>query len=367
MDRKQSGVRARGNSIQIDFTYKGVRCRESLKIKPTKENLRFAKRKKESISYEIAMGRFSYLEHFPDSAKALIFSGVSGDGIKIEFALKEWLKRSERRCAQSTIRDYNSAVYHHLIPVFGDKNLSDLKVGDVNDWMLSLEYLSPKRINNILTPLRQTYSQAYCDEIIDSNPMDRVKNLPKRTREPKPFSKDEIKKILSNLEGQSKNLIQFAFSTGLRTSELIGLKWEDYDPNNKCIYIRRAVVRGHEKVTKTTSGERTVWLNEQAIKAINAQKPFTEDQKERVFHDGRNNKPTLTDQNIRKIIWTPALKTAGIEYRTPYQTRHTFASMMLIDGASPMLVANQLGHANAAQTYKSYARWIHSESRGGIF
>ena len=361
MDRGKNGVRIRGNSIQIDFTYQGIRCRETLKINPTKENLRFANRKKQAISYDMAVGRFNYLEHFPGSAKALAFSEFSGDGIKIEVALKDWLKRAERRCAKSTIRDYSSAVYHHLIPAFGSKNIADLKSSDVNDWVLSLVNISSKRINNILTPLRQTCLEAYCDETIESNPMDRVRNLPKRTREPQPFSKNEILKILSNLEGQSKNIIQFAFSTGLRTSELIGLKWEDYDSERKCVHVRRAVVRGHEKVTKTTSGERTVFLNNQAAEAINAQRSFTEGFGNRVFHDARNNEPNLNDQNIRKIIWMPALKAAGIAYRTPYQTRHTFASMMLSEGKNPLWVSNQMGHANPSQTFKSYARWIKSD------
>ena len=45
MDRRQRlGIRARGQSVQLDFQYKGVRCRETLKIPPTKANLNFAQR-----------------------------------------------------------------------------------------------------------------------------------------------------------------------------------------------------------------------------------------------------------------------------------------------------------------------------------
>ncbi|MGZ8214447.1 MAG: hypothetical protein ACXWTP_08110, partial [Methylosarcina sp.] len=63
--------------------------------------------------------------------------------------------------------------------------------------------------------------ELYLNESIDKNPLDRVKNLPVRSREPEPFTAEEIAKILNELDGQERNLIQFAFWSGLRTSELI--------------------------------------------------------------------------------------------------------------------------------------------------
>ncbi|GLQ29668.1 Arm DNA-binding domain-containing protein [Litoribrevibacter albus] len=365
MDRRQKGIRPRGGSILIDFTYKGVRCRETLKLKPTKENLAFASRKRDAILYEIALDKFDYLEHFPESPKARLFSDKLAAHQTIEVALKGWLKRAERRCAPSTLRDYNSAVYYHLIPQFGRITLDKLTAAQVNDWITTLVDLSPKRINNVLTPLRQTMTEAYCEELIDKNPMDRVKNLPKRTREPQPFSQDEISKILSALDSQAKNLIQFAFWSGLRTSELIGLEWKDFEEQKKCLHVRRAIVRNHEKTTKTSSGQRTLWLTDEAFEALQQQKEYTKSFGKRIFHDPRSNEPKLNDQIIRKRIWTPALKTAGIQYREPYQTRHTFASMMLTQGKSPLWVANQLGHSNPSQTYRNYARWISQELNCG--
>ena len=74
MDRRQRlGIRARGRSIQLDFQYRGVRCRETLKIVPTSTNLKFAQRKRETILFEIEKGTFRYAEHFPKSRRAKIF------------------------------------------------------------------------------------------------------------------------------------------------------------------------------------------------------------------------------------------------------------------------------------------------------
>ncbi|MEH6648884.1 MAG: site-specific integrase, partial [Motiliproteus sp.] len=204
--------------------------------------------------------------------------------------------------------------------------------------------------------------QAY--KVTDSgnrNPMDRFRNLPINTREPKPFTASEMEGILNQLQGQERNLIQFAFWTGLRTSELIALRWEDFDSSNKRIYVRTAVVRSKEKGTKTHSGHRTVELSTQALAAIEAQKQFTTDSL-RIFHDPKNGVPWHDDQAIRKRVWTPALVAAGIEYRSPYQTRHTFASMMLSSGKNPLWVAQQMGHKDWGMIRKVYGRWIPVET-----
>lgn len=55
---------------------------------------------------------------------------------------------------------------------------------------------------------------------------------------------------------------------------------------------------------------------------------------------------------------THALKKAGIRYRNPYQTRHTYASMLLSAGENPMWVAQQMGHKDWAMIRRVYGRWI---------
>jgi integrase len=71
------------------------------------------------------------------------------------------------------------------------------------------------------------------DELIESNPMAgwtyQRKEAPKKNDDIDPFAEEEQQAILAELSGQGKNLIQFAFWTGLRTSELIALNWSDID------------------------------------------------------------------------------------------------------------------------------------------
>jgi len=338
--------------------YQGHRCRETIKVKPTKTALESASNKRAAVKFAIELGNFEYAEFFPNSKNALKFSKKKGALISIEVALKKWLKQTSKRCQLSTMRDYNSAVHFHLIPNFGHMSLDSFNVSDVYDWIDTIN-ISHKRINNVLSPLRQTFQDAFYDGLIDKNPMDRFRNLPPETREPKPFNKSEIDGILNQLTGQERNLIQFAFYSGLRTSELIGLRWEDVDLDRNLIHVRIAVVRRHEKTTKTASGQRTVELQPRSKQAIESQLVFN-DKSVRVFHDPNTNEPWSGDHIIRKRIWIPALAKGNIEYRNPYQTRHTFASMLLTAGKNPMWVAQQMGHKDWGMIRKVYGRWINN-------
>lgn len=353
---KIKGITTRQNSIQISFMYKGDRIRETLRLEPTKSNLVAANRIRQAALRDIELGKFEYSAHFPNSPNANKYSSLAGSLLKIEDALNEWLRVHQKRLSMSTIRDYNSAVTHHLIPTFGHLFLTELSVKELRKWMNSMT-ISNKRINNIMTPLRMIYADAYENEVIAKNPLSKIKNLPISTREPEPFNEIEIERILSHLSGQNRNLIQLAFWTGMRTSELIGLRWEDIDFEKRKIHVRRAIVRNNIKEPKTKSGIRSIEINEHAYSALSSQQKETGKLKDYVFLDTNTGKH-LDDQKIRKRIWRPALMQAGIKYREPYQTRHTFASMMLMQHKTPFWVSRQMGHSSPNQTYKSYARWI---------
>ena len=62
--------------------------------------------------------------------------------------------------------------------------------------------------------------------------------------------------------------------------------------------------------------------------------------------------------NLRERVWRPALRRAKLRARTLYQTRHTFATLMLELGESPQWLATQLGHTNAEMVYRRYHRFI---------
>lgn len=363
MDRRQRpGVRARGQCVQIDFQYRGVRCRESLKILPTTANLKYAQRKRETILFEIEKGTFRYSEHFPKSKRTKLF-GETAD-IAVSEALDRYLDARLRTCEKSTYKGYKSAVEYHLRPAFGQLPLGELTTAAVLEWIAGLD-ISNKRINNVLIPLRGICADAFSDGLIPRDPMARIRNLSHRSKEPDPFTLEEVKAILAAAHGHLMNFIQFAFFTGMRTSELIAIEWSDIDLDQGIARVRRAIVLGQSKRPKTVSGERDVMLLPPALEALKAQQPFTRFKGGRVFHNPKTNAPWLRDEQIRHQFWKPLTKQAGVRYRPAYNTRHTYASMMLTAGENPMWVAHQMGHADWGMIRKVYGRWIPDNDRTG--
>lgn len=356
MDGKLKGVGSRSpNSIYITFQYNGKRYRETISVRPTASALKEASRKRESILYEISIGTFDYAKHFPNSKNA--FLGKSSQLVKINTLLEDYIEIHRKRSKKSTWKDYRSAVEYYLKPEFGELYIQELSVSLVNKWINTLD-ITNKRINNILIPLRGICWDAFKDGLIDRNPMERIRNLEVRQEEPDPFEPSEINLILASCSGQVKNLFQFAFWTGLRTSELIALQWNDIDWRKGVVRIRRAKVRGEIKVTKTYSGERDVKLLPLALAALKSQKGYTYLQNAEVFNNPRTSHPWKDDAPIRKTAWQPALKRAGVRMRNPYQTRHTYASMLLSACENPMWVAQQMGHKDWGMIRKRYGRWI---------
>jgi len=354
MDRRK-GIKPRGKGIQIDFYLDGQRCRETLRLEPSKANLAHAERLKASIRHAIAFGKFRYADFFPDSPRAR--QGSRSSNLTVGQALDNFLEGAKRKCEYSTWRDYRSAIEHHLRPAFGRLFLRDMTAAAINAWIGGVTAKN-KRINNVLIPLRAILGDAFADGLIDRNPADRVQNLPNRLEEPHPFTPDEVKRILNVAPEQARNLFEFAFWTGLRTSELIALEWGDIDRVKSVVRVRRASVQKRTKQTKTQSGEREVKLFPPALEALQRQKAFTFLAGTRVFHNPRTNTPWETDGQIRKTAWAPALKRAGVLYRNPYQTRHTYASTLLSAGENPLWVAQQMGHKDWGMIRRRYGRWI---------
>lgn len=358
------GIQARSaSSIEISFTYQGRRCREVVKLKPSPANLKTAYRHREAILDAIYHGTFNYSDTFPNSAQAFQFSPIKGDAVTLRSYLWEWLKLKEQTTKASTYHGYKKIVKNVLSPEFGDLAVSAVNRRTVKQWALD-QKCSNKRIANIVSVLRSALQEALDDEIIEANPLtgwsfSRPDGA--STNEPDPFSLAEQAAILAQMDPQTANYFQFAFCTGLRTSELIALEWSDIDWHAETFRVSRAKAHASAaaETTKTRASIRDVKLLAPALEALKAQKRHTLLHPSGViFLHPKLNLPHRESQALLKTFWTPALRRAKVRYRNQYQTRHTYASMMLSAGENPIWVAQQMGHKDFTMIARVYGKWM---------
>jgi len=379
MGRDGRGVKPASNSsIEITFVYRSKRCRERIPLPPTAANLKRAEQHRSAILYEISRGTFDYAQVFPNSPRAAEFSDAGTTRETLAGYLERWLNVKKTQIAASTYRDYCGIIMNLAIPKFGMSiRLGQLRRSHIKEWLATIDdqqekKITNKRLANIQSCLRSALSDAVDDELIEFNPLEGFtferNEAPRETDHADPLDADEQAAVIGKArDPQIANLFQFAFWTGLRTSELIALNWDDIDWHRGIARVRKAMTRaakGAAEDTKTVAGRRDVKLLAPAIAALNAQKQYTLLHPDgAVFHNpgwrGRESARWKGDDQIWEA-WRTTLKNAKVRYRNPYQTRHTYASMMLSAGEHPMWVARQMGHADTTMIMRNYGRWMPS-------
>jgi integrase len=226
-----SGVTLHGNVIRISFYYRSVRCLEGLRgVAVTKANIKFASNKRVAILHEIAIDKFDYRQHFPESKRASLFSKTIVIP-KIEDLLNDFLALSQAKDRHCTYLAHKYRVKNHVMPKFGYARVNEITQSDVKKWMVTeLSSLSNKTINEILIPLRAAFANAHADRLIDFNPMDHIKNLKRgKSTSADPFTQEQITTLKETPTYRQSELNAFVFScwTGVRTSAVVGYLLSD--------------------------------------------------------------------------------------------------------------------------------------------
>jgi integrase len=352
------GVEQHGHTLRVSFTFEGKRCRELTGWEPTPANWARAAKLRTEVQRAIRAGTFNYVAFFPNSKHAAARSHLFAD------VAQDWLDSLE--LAKSTLDNYERIINTHWMPKLGALPVRDVTPGALKKAIKGRNFQSAKTRNNAVSVLRMVFEYAKQERLIAESPAEKLGHQKSQKAPPDPFSVAEMRKILEWLQKHSKaqtyHYFCFAFFSGLRTSEILALQWERVDLNAGLVRVNEALVLGEVKPTKTYE-MRDVELNPEARAALLAQKAHTYLAFRHVFLNPNTGEPYYNHQ-APWLALRACLKALGIRHRPAYNTRHTFATMNLMAGASPFWVSKQLGHKKLEMTMSAYASWIQGADHG---
>lgn len=337
---KHRGINIRGDSIMIDIQVRGQRYRQTLRIPPTPHNIKYAKRYRDSLLFDIEVGK--YKEH--------------EKSVSLGTAVSYYLRDHRHQWKKSTYLGYSKIYYSR-------EDLLDLDTKDIDTrWVLNWQQeeiargTAPKTINNVHSLFRSSLSYAVELGKIDENPFAKVKFLSVPSEAVEPFSPKEIEILFASCEEPWETYyLALAVFTGMRTGELLALRWEYIDLEKGRIRVEKNYVAGECTSPKTAAGKREIPI-------FPILRPFLESEKKGRVLLSPDGKPWRDSNQVRKRLWLPLIARSQLGYRKPYSLRHTFASLALSAGEDPSQVAYWMGHADWAMIRKVYARWIPTAS-----
>ena len=361
----------RSESIGISFYFEGVEYRETLKLSITKSNLEFAINRRCAILDKIAMGRFDYDEYFPDSLKARRSAEIRKEldaanprNTTVEQLMTKYLNDRRQSLAPSSSNQYSDVTRTHILPKWKDTRIGDITTEGIRKWILSMP-TKQKTIQANILPFNKALSRAKNEGRISSNPFEHIDlkeilapEKRKSERDADPFDVDEIEKILGACKRSlERSLVACAFGTGMRPSEYMALTMENINLTAGLVSVKGAFVDEiHREIGKTDSALREIDLRQLAVDGLSTQL-HRKGVGELVLPHPITLERWTGDKQIRER-WRRILKLAGVRYRCPYQTRHTFATSLLLLGEPPLYVAAQMGHVDATMVYTVYTKWV---------
>jgi integrase len=279
---------------------------------------------------EVAAGRYEILKKAP--------------------ALGEWSDKYLQRISHSNTRKRYSISRRNLIRFFGESTqLSNISAARIEAFIRARreEKVKAATVNRDLRFLAQILKQAERERYIGRSPFDLGKfflNEAKERRKPHVLTWQEQAKLVAIAPPRIRVLTVLGVETGMRTGEMLTLKWQDIDFLNNALLVSKS---------KTVSGIRTVPISAVCkAELLTWRNLIGPEHSEWVFPSFTNKRHKL--QGGRKA-WASTLKRAGIAFFPIYNLRHTFASRLTAAGISPITIAQMLGHSSS-QIVPRYAQ-----------
>jgi len=339
----------------------------------------------------ITKGGFRTKSEAQDALNAALADHQHGDRIEPtkltvrEYLEAEWLPLQKASRKPSTYTGYEHIASKRIIPTLGDLRLSELTAGDVARLYSTLRTsgrltkkggaLGERSIRHTHAVLHSALEHAVDAGMLGRNP---ARRLPKAARpnprnvEMRTWSAEELRTFLASFDGEERAERRrlrapflVAALTGLRRSELCGLKWEDVDLERCVLSVRRGLTTAgyqvHEGAPKSGRA-RTVALDAETVAVL---RRWRADQLQERLAAGE----AWSDSCYMFTIetgepWHPQLLADAFQRRVDsvgvapirfHDLRHTHATLMLAAGVHPKVVQERLGHSSISITLDLYS------------
>ena len=160
----------------------------------------------------------------------------------------------------STRAAYKSLIKNQIKPRWALTPLSAIKSMAVEDWLRSLD-LAPKTRSHVKSLMHTIFQCAERWELTDKNPIKlvRVKGGTKRLKTPRVLAPEEFELLVPLIREPFRTMVLIAGCLGLRVSEIVALRWRDFDFIGLTLLIQRGIVHGRvgEREDRVFTGHRS--------------------------------------------------------------------------------------------------------------
>jgi integrase len=266
----------------------------------------------------------------------------------------------------STKVTYQGYLNKWILPRWRNYTLSAINAGEVELWLRSLPLARATcaKIRNLMSVV---FNHGIRYQVCSGNPIRLVRQSAKRRKIPVVLSVSEVQHLLNALALRERTLVLLDVGTGLRMSELFGLKWKDVDFDANEISVVRSIVMQVTGPCKTESSQKPVPLDPYLAEALQAwrQQAKYSGPEDWVFASPSVNgqRPYWGQQIMRKVIRPIAIRvgiTKGIGWHT---FRHTYSTMLRATRVDIKVMQELLRHASSRVTMDTYTQAVTAQKR----
>ena len=273
------------------------------------------------------------------------------------FLLEQKQEQEAEQITHSTYLSYRSMITQHIQPKWGDVSLQDVRPALVQDWLRKLT-LSPKYKGHIRSLMYRLFDRAMIWELIgiDRNPMQlvEVKGISKRRRRPRTLQVKDAWRILDALSQPYRTIVLIALCFGLRISEILGLRWTDFDFKRSSVLIQRSSVGKRLNRLKTECSQDEVPLERGFIVELKKwQELCLESEGQWLFPSPVTGRPLHAD-SIRADYLIPTSLQLGLGRIGFHAFRHTYRAWLDETGAPVGVQQKLMRHAHISTTMDQY-------------